>query len=122
MKYKSQTYAVSLANAISEGNVDDKKIVANFLVLLQKNQDIKKAKEIISLTERILLARAGNKKVILEKARNVFTDTFIKKFTRKGDEVEEIINPNLIAGIKVIVDNEKQLDLSLSAKLENIFK
>jgi len=122
MKYKSQTYAVALANAISEGNVDDKKIVANFLVLLQKNQDIKKAKEIISLTERILLARAGNKKVILEKARNVFTDTFIKKFTRKGDEVEEIINPNLIAGIKVIVDNEKQLDLSLSAKLENIFK
>ena len=35
--------------------------------------------------------------------------------------VKEKINPELIAGIKVMINNNKQLDFSLKNKLDNIF-
>lgn len=41
---------------------------------------------------------------------------------KNGDIVEEKINPILVAGLKVIVNGERQLDMSLAHKLNNIFK
>ena len=95
------------------------KIVENFLTLLKKNQDIKKAKEIVALTENILLKKTGNKKVMLEMARK--NSVVLRSVIKKNDIVEEKINPALIAGIKIIIDEEKQLDFSLQKKLNKIF-
>jgi len=110
MKIKAKDYAKAL--------VDIKKFDAkHFLRILQKNGDTKKLKEIVLLTEKLLLEKSGNKKVIIEMARKAA----VKLSLKKGDVVEEKINPDLIAGVKIIIDGEKQLDFSLKNKLEKIF-
>ena len=121
MKYKPKKYAEALINSLSDKEVDDNKIKNNFIKLLEKNGDMKKAKEIVALAEKLFLEKMGNKKVTIETARKVDIKDFAKKFVKKGDIVQEKINSQLIAGLKVIVDNDKQLDLSLAKKLENIF-
>ncbi len=118
-RYKSKIYAEALVNSFF-GKADDKKIVNNFLKLLEKNQDLKKAREIIALAESLFLKKLGNKKIILETARKVDAKNLIKSFVKKGDIVEEKINSKLIAGIKIIVNNNKQLDFSLASKLNKI--
>jgi len=122
MKYKSKIYAKALVDSLTTLKpANDKKIVVNFIKLLQKNQDTKKTKEILALTEKLLLKKTGNKKVVLEVARKIDTKNIIKSFTKKGDSIQEKINPALVAGVKIMIDGDKQLDLSLQRKLENIF-
>ena len=119
MRYTSKKYAEALVSALS-GKTEDKTAAANFLKLLQKNQDMKKATEILVLAEKLLLEKSGNKKVVLETARKTNTKDFEKSFIKKGDIVQEKINPALVAGVKIIVDGNRQLDLSLLSKLNKI--
>ena len=65
------------------------------------------------------LVKSGNKKIVLEMARQ--NKVILKSVIKKNDVVEEKINPELIAGIKIIIDNERQLDFSLKNKLDKIF-
>ncbi len=122
MRYKSKIYAEVLVDLITGKKVEENKIINNFLKLLEKNGDMKKAKEIISLAEAIFLKKTGNKKIILETARKIDTKNIVKDFIKKGDVVEEKINPEIISGIKIIINNEKQLDFSLFKKLNEIFR
>ena len=120
MKIKSKIYAEALVSSIIEKKSKD--VVVRFIKLLEKNGDIKKAKEIISLAESLFLKKTGNKKIVLEVAREMEKPALVKDFgVAKGDIVEEKINPSLIAGIKVIINNERQLDFSLKNKLDKIF-
>lgn len=113
MKHKASVYAKALAIA------DPKKFkMESFLRLLEKNGDAKKLKEVIALAEKMLLAKNGNKKIVIETARPLKKKIAIAK---KGDVVEEKISPGLIAGMKVIVDGERQLDFSMKNILDNIF-
>ncbi len=121
MKIKSRYYALALADLILDAKSSDKRIIENFFALLQKNGNISKAKEIIALTENILLVKSGNKKIILETALKVSRKHILKGILKKNDIVEEKINPELIAGIKIIINNEKQLDFSLQKKINEIF-
>jgi len=112
MKTKAKDYAKAL--------VEVKKFDAKqFLRIVQKNGDTKKLKDIVLLAEKMMLAKTGNHKIILETARAMSKKMSIGK---KGDVVEEKINPSLIAGVKIMVNGEKQLDFSLSKKLNTIFK
>ena len=120
MKHSAKKYAIALAGVISEKKVDSKKVTSNFLALLEKNQDMKKASEIIKMTEILMLKKSGNKKIIIEIARKTDTNELIKVFAKKGDVIEERINPALVAGVKIMVNGAHQLDNSLAAKLNRI--
>ncbi len=98
-----------------------KEVFDNFIKLLERNGDLKKAKEIIQLAEKLYLKKVGSKKVTLESARKINSKDILKKILKEGDFWEEKINTDLIAGIKVIVDGEKQLNYSLKSKLDKIF-
>jgi F0F1-type ATP synthase delta subunit len=118
---KPKKYAEALANALSDKNVDEKVAAKNFVKLLQRNADLKKTRQILALASMLLLKKTGNRKIVLETARPLDSNKFAKSFVKKGDLVEEKINPSLIAGVKIIVDGEKQLDFSLLKKIESIF-
>ena len=119
MKYKSKIYAEAIADLELESKSDKKKISDSFLKILQKNGDMKKAKEVISLAENLYFKKTGKRKVILEMARKIKNISDL--FTKKDDVVKEKINPEIVAGIKIIINNEKQLDFSLKNKLDRIF-
>ncbi len=122
MKYNVKDYAIALADVMLGPKISDKKIADNFFKVLEKNRQLKNAKKIVELAQKYYLEKKGNKSVLLETARKTDVKSVLKSILKNGDAVEEKINPELIAGIKVIINNEKQLDFSLHKKLQEIFK
>jgi F0F1-type ATP synthase delta subunit len=124
MKYKSKDYAIALMEVLAESKTDEKKTSQGFIKLLERQGDLSKAKEIIEITEFLLAKKNGKKSVIFETARRLSENqkNTLLKSTEKGDIVKEKINPELIAGVKIIVDNEKQLDQTMFKKINNLFK
>ena len=121
MKIKPKYYAMALAEVALNGK--SKKVTENFFNLLKKNGDTKKAKEIVLLAENMMLEKMGNKRIVLEMARIIKKPAFAKSFgVAKNDIVQEKINPDLIAGIKIIINGNKQLDFSLLKKINEVFK
>ena len=125
---KTKLYAKALAEVLSKPVFakttagEERKIIDNFLKFLKKNGDEKKAKEILNLAEDFLLAKQGKRKVILETARKMTADQkkLTDNFINDGDKVHEKINPELIAGIKIIINDSRQFDNSMLSKLNNI--
>lgn len=123
MQKKSKIYAKALVALIvkSKSIKEQQEMASMFLEYLEKHREIKKAKEIISLAEKIYFQKTGKKKVILESARDISDSAISKKMLKNGDFVQKRINPALIAGVKIIINHEKQLDFSLKNTLEKVF-
>lgn len=129
MKYKPKIYAEALVDLILKRPASDKssageeKIVDNFLKLLQKNGDMGKAGQIVSLAKKIFIKKTGRRQLTIESARKIKANqkALIESILHKGDVVAEKINKDLLAGIKIIIDGERQFDTSMQKKLENIF-
>jgi len=121
---KIKLYAKALAEVVLGENVDDKKIVNNFVKILLKNGLEKKAKEIVNLAEDIILEKRGNKKIVFQTARKISAGQkkVLDSVAKKGDIVNEKISPELIAGVKIIINDNKQFDASMAKKLQEIFK
>lgn len=122
MKYSPQIYAKAFSNIVIKSSAKRTDLIKNFLNLIKKNNDQHLLKKIYEQTEKIVREKSGKNKIILETARNIENlNKVIKKIAKKGDIVEEINNPSLLAGIKIIVNDEMQFDGSMSRKIKNLF-
>ena len=122
-KDKIKIYAKALAEVIVEGKVDKKKVIDNFLKLLQSAGLEGRSKEILDLSEDLLLQKQGKRKITFETARKMTAnqEKMVENFMKKGDVIKEKINYELIAGIKIIINDSKQFDASMQSKLQNIY-
>ena len=112
-------YAQALVEIMQEKK-DDAKIVASFLAFVKKNGDEKKLREILKLAESLYFKKTGFKKVVIETARKADTAKLEKELIKAGDRAEKKINKDLIAGVKVVINGERQLDYSFANKLKEI--
>lgn len=121
MEYKSRDYANALVEIMLSGK-HDAKMVAGFLNFVKKNRDEKKLKEILNLAEKLYFKKTGSKKIILETARpfNFKNSELVNSLVKKGDVMQEKINKDLLAGVKIVVNEEKQLDYSFLKKLQEL--
>jgi len=119
---KIKIYAKALTEAIAKKGADEKKIIDNFTKLLFVAGLEKKAKEILDLAEDLLLKKQGKRKIIFETARRLTLEnhTLLKKIVKEGNIIKEKINPELVAGVKITIDNEKQFDNSMLSKLNQL--
>jgi len=124
MKYTTKDYANALVELLSDKKITDKKVSQGFIKLLERQNDLKKSKEIIELAEFLLAKKNKKKSITFETARKLLDSQkkILLKLTENGDIITEKINPELIAGVKIIVDNEKQLDQTLLKKINSLFK
>jgi F0F1-type ATP synthase delta subunit len=126
---KKKLYAKALAEILGEpafaksSGVAKEKIVNNFVKLLVAAGLEKKSKEILDLAEDFLLAKQGKSKITFEIARRMTAEhrALLKGIAKEGDVVKEKINPEIIAGIKIIINNNRQFDASMLSKLQKIF-
>ena len=120
------TLAKILAHLASERMTQEKEgmVVREFIALLSRQGMLSKSGAIIALAEDYLLQKKGHRVVVIETPRAVSRpqEKLIKSFLKTGDKVSYKINADLVAGMKVTVNNEKQFDFSLKKKLEEIFK
>jgi F0F1-type ATP synthase delta subunit len=119
---KTKLYAQALAEVLAKKGVDENKVASNFTKILISAGLEKKAKEILDLAEDFLLAKQGKRKITLETARKMTSGQkkMMNEFVKSGDIVKEKINPELIAGIKIIINNSRQFDSSMQSKLQKI--
>ncbi|MDO8503326.1 MAG: F0F1 ATP synthase subunit delta [bacterium] len=126
MGYSPKDYAQSFCDVIleikNEGKINQ--CIKNFLDLIRKNRDQKKLKEIIDLAENTINQKTDRRKIIIESARELKgkNEKAINSFIKKTDKVEKKINPDLIAGIRITINNEFLIDGSFSNKIKKVLK
>ncbi len=123
MKYAPHWYARALAEAIMAPGADGRTIARNFKALLARNGDERQARKILEEAARFARGREGIRKVAVESARTLTPAQrgSLGAFLRPGDVVEEEIAPELVAGVRVFVDDERLYDGSLKGKLDALF-
>ncbi|OGY99107.1 MAG: hypothetical protein A2945_05310 [Candidatus Liptonbacteria bacterium RIFCSPLOWO2_01_FULL_52_25] len=125
MKYPSHIYAKALAGAITDPNAKaGEEIMKNFMAIVLKNGDGAHLKKIVAETARLVHRKSGVRDVTLESARSLHADQkkeIWNHFAGPNDAVEAKTNPELIAGVRVTVNDELQFDGSLRTKLDTLF-
>ena len=119
---KIKLYARVLAEVLFKKGIDEKKIVNNFVKFLVSTGCEGKSKEILELAEDLLLVKQSRRKITFETAREITASQkkLLDGFVKKGDIVKQKINPELIAGIKIIINDSQQFDASMQSKLNKI--
>lgn len=123
MKHSAHIYAKALVEVLSDPKAkDDARIAKNFLALVARNGDAGHLKKILEEASRFARSRSGVRKVTVESARalNATQIGAMKRFIKEGDVVERRIDPNLIAGVRITLNEELQFDGSLKNKLNRV--
>lgn len=124
MRHPARLYAQALTSLLEKGVSKNKEeeMAQNLLALLKKNGDSKKLSEIIHLAEKILVTRDGGREVVIETAHPIpDLKKKLHKLLTAHDIVEERINPMILAGVRVTVNGETQIDASLRSELDKLF-
>lgn len=127
MKYPAHIYAKALAEVIVGAKGKSEKvqdaIVANFIALVRRNGDEAHLRKLVEEAARFTRGKSGVRKVTIGSARSLTParKKALQHFINSGDVVEEVIDPELVAGVKVIVNDELQFDGSLKGKLDKLF-
>lgn len=131
MKYPAHVYAKALIEVLDDvsaekktaGARDEEKLAKNFLELVKRNGDEMHLRKILEEASRFARGRNGFRKVIIDSAR-AFTPAQRKEVAhvlKKDDVITERIDPSLIAGMRITVNDELQFDGSLKRKLDTAF-
>ncbi len=121
-KYSVQDYAKAFA-AAAKGKEPQNRLVKNFLEIVIRNGDASKLPKILTAAERLVRQDAGLRKLTIETARPLAPD-LRKKLAglgRKNDVVEEKVVPELVAGVRLTENEERQFDATLARKLQKMF-
>ena len=98
--------------------------VERFLAIVHRNGDGKKLKNIFEECEKAARQRQGRSLLTIEAARKLPEHSLAslkKTFATAKTDVEESVNPELVAGVRLTMDGERQLDGSLLHVLNEIF-
>jgi len=124
MKYSPEIYAKALIEVFEKIPSNEKdSAIKRFLEIINSNGDMKRIDKIVNLVSKYLTLKAGGHHVVIEVARELpekTTKEIVKKF-QDHDQIEISINPYLIAGTRITINGESELDNSLTRKLKKIF-
>lgn len=125
MKYSPSLYARAFAEVAVKplSAAEEKRAIENFLAFIRKNGDWGAIGKILATTEKILREKTGRRKFVFETARPLgkLLERLRKELTKSHDVVEEKLNPSLIAGVKITMNDEIEFDGSLQHKLDKLF-
>jgi F0F1-type ATP synthase delta subunit len=125
MRYSPKIYARAFSEAITPkiSPNDEVKTVKKFLTIVRKNGDWGSIKKILTETDKVLRDKFGRRKILIEVARDVkgLAVGNLRKAFNSSDIIEERIDANLIAGVKITVNDDQQFDGSLKRKLDKLF-
>ncbi len=125
MKITTKQYAISLyesTNNISESELA--KRIKNFVNVLRKNNDFSLEKKIIQQYYKHYRTKRNIFKIEVSSGQKLGSETInkiLEKFSGQT-EIEEKIDPSLIGGIVVKIDENTLIDGSVKRKLEDLKK
>ncbi len=108
---------------IAAPKAHDAAIAKNFLSIIRRNGDEARLEKILDEAARLARGKHGVREVTVSSARplSASQEGAAKKFLKPGDMVDYAIDPALVAGLKIVVNDETQFDGSLKSKLDTLF-
>ena len=124
MKFTPQQYAQAFWQVADEAPEKEYSvIVLSFISAIKKYGDSGRADKIIQSIEEYKVKRDGGNVINIEYARQQpgkMTSKIEKSFEKK-DLIQTRINKSLIAGVRVTISGEQELDLTMRRKLSRLF-
>lgn len=125
MKYTAATYAKAFTAALSDEKAPSESTLAkNLASLLKRTRDIQFRDKIMQALEEAIVRAQGGRYVVVETSIPLSphqAKQIRAKFTSK-DLIKDSINPDLIAGMRIIINREVELDWSMKSKLHKLFR
>ncbi len=125
MKYRASQYAEALFEAL-EGKKSEERagIIRSFVRMLFWHRVIGKSQSILAAYEKLILRDQGMRKVRIESPGRISDQ--LKRDIREilGAKIhwEEKENPDLLAGIRILVDDELLIDASAKRHVDRMLK
>ena len=124
MKYRIKTYRDAYLAALEGKTLDEKKtITRRFLALLTRERALGRAGELFRAIRRTHLKKLGRKEVILESAAPLTREAKreIEHALGKNISTIESVRPELLAGLKITINDETRIDASGKRLVDTMF-
>jgi len=97
-------------------------LAAEFVAVVRRHGDGAKLSKILVLVEGMVVRSGGGHMIRLETARACSPQLRdrLKKIFGAKDRITERLRPEILAGIRVVVDGEREFDGSLKRKLDKL--
>ncbi len=125
MKYRASQYAEALFEALEEKKPGERAgIIRSFVRMMFRHRVIGKSRAILAAYEKLVLREQGMRKVRIESPGRISDQ--LKKDIREilGAKIhwEEKENPDLLAGVRILVDDELLIDASAKRHVGRMLK
>lgn len=123
MHYPADIYARVFIACAHEAPHGEHALMQTFLKTIEKNGDMPHRRKILAALEREFARDTGGRLITLEFAREV-SPSMVRRITGvfgKRDRTTVNVNPELIAGVRITVDGEEELDATFARKLKILF-
>ena len=124
MRVAPKQYAEAFRAVVAEARPSETKtIIRRLIASAIKRQDRARLPAIVHAIERKTVTENGGRWVEIQTARSVpprALSRFRRTFSKK-DQITTKIDPRLVAGVRIVVNDERALDYSLERKLRKLF-
>jgi F0F1-type ATP synthase delta subunit len=124
MTYSARHYAEVLYDALTgKASHARAEVLKRFISMLAKHHARSLLPQIEKEYEKIFLQKQGLKKVSIESASPLSQSVKqeIKQVFNNKVYIEENVNPELIAGLTIVVDDMYSIDASARTRINNLF-
>lgn len=123
MKYAPHLYAEAFHAALAANPLKERELLKHLVASLEKNGDRNGMHKVVEALERILVKKRGGSFVELQSARPLTASVVesFKKIIGKEDHLKTSVDPSLVAGVRMLVDDSWSLDATLKRRLEKLF-
>ena len=125
MRYTPLAYARAFAELALEvkSETTEHDLVKRFVATVVKNGDAAKLPKIFAEADKLVRKATGRDLWHIEVARKLKAPAkeLVKGIAKPHDVVSETVNPELIAGMRITKNDERQFDASLKRALDHLF-
>lgn len=125
MKYTPRIYAKALIESLAKAsNGKEADIIKRFLVSVKRRGDARLLPDIVSAVREVEHKRVGGRFIEVTFARRhkkSVLDAFRALFA-KHDEVVFRTEPELIAGVRITIDQEREFDQTAARRIKKLFR
>lgn len=124
MKRTPSQYAQALFEALKEcGAKSRKEVISGFIKLLEKNHAGSMMRRILVQYEKVYLSKNNYRKVEIESARKLPESVWkeMENIFSGRALIQEKHNPELIAGLTILLDDSIYIDASARTKINTLF-
>ena len=123
MRESAENYARAFIFLLEKYPHEQDRLIAGLKKALRRAGDERNAKKVIAAIEDAILRKEGKKKITVTSARPLSKESLDRIYKQfETDAVFETkVQPDLIAGVRVMINREQLIDATLKRKLGILF-